>query len=85
MCIVFLFVLVDCEWGEWAIGECSVTCGGGIQIDVRSTSQEELFGGNTCYGDATRQMECNTNACPGITFINEICTNPFLIISALNK
>ena len=57
---------VDCEWGKWVIGECSEECGGGVQINFREKIQEELFGGKTCDGVATQELDCNTNSCPGI-------------------
>ena len=63
---ITILTLVHCEWGNWAIGECSVTCGGGIQIDSRQPLQEALFHGNPCQGEATREIECNADACPGI-------------------
>ena len=63
---VISFDLVDCEWGNWTIGECPVTCGGGIQIDTREKTQEELFGGVPCAGEATAEIECNNDPCPGI-------------------
>ena len=56
---------MDCEWGDWVVGECSMECGGGIQIDFRDKIQEELFGGKPCEGDATRETECNNEECPG--------------------
>ncbi len=46
-------------------GECSVTCGGGVQTDSREMYLEQ-FGGNPCEGEPTRQVECSTNECPGI-------------------
>ena len=71
MYIVFLFHLVNCEWGNWSLGQCSAKCGGGIQIDSRVQSQEALFDGNPCEGEATRKTVCNPNACPGkILFMN---------------
>ena len=59
---------VDCVWGDWVEGKCSKECGGGIQIDFRKKNQEELFGGNPCDGEPTREVECNTNECPGLMF-----------------
>ena len=65
----YVFYLVDCTWDAWVIGQCSTTCGGGIQTDNREKYQEELYGGNPCEGNSTRQTVCNTNACPGIQMI----------------
>ena len=64
--IFYIFCIVDCIWGDWVIGQCSKTCGGGIQIDSREKLQEDLFGGEPCDGDSTRQTECNTEECPGM-------------------
>ena len=62
---IYLFVLVDCKWGEWESGECSEKCGGGIRVNTREKIQEDLFGGNPCEGEAISEEECNTQACPG--------------------
>ena len=59
------FSKVDCKWGDWIIGECSKECGGGVQIDIREKIQEELFGGKPCDGEYNRELDCNTNSCPG--------------------
>ena len=64
--ILYIFCIVDCKWGDWVIGKCSKTCGGGVQIDSREKLQEELFGGEPCDGVSTRQSECNTDECPGM-------------------
>ena len=37
----FFLLKVDCEWSEWSIGECSVSCGGGTRIDTRDKVVEE--------------------------------------------
>jgi len=57
---------VDCTWGDWDLGECSVTCAGGIRVDTRSIATEAMHGG-FCdpEGDVRREI-CNTQACPPI-------------------
>jgi len=55
---------VDCVWNEWALGECTTTCGGGTQTDTREQLQEALFGGNPCEGESSRKKECNPDPCP---------------------
>ena len=69
LCIIItnicIFVAVDCQWNEWEIGECSKTCGKGVQIDTREKLEEEQFGGEPCTGEATRQKNCNVGKCPG--------------------
>ena len=61
-------------------GTCSVTCGGGIQIDSRQPSQEALFDGNPCEGEATSEIECNTNVCLGKIFINVVVLTVYIYI-----
>ena len=56
---------VDCVWNDWEIGECSLTCGGGIRIDTRTKKVEESIGG-TCEPSANQRASfCNTDDCPG--------------------
>ena len=54
---------VDCIWGDWKIGTCSKSCGGGSRTDERRKIREEDFGGK-CDGDATKVESCNENECP---------------------
>ena len=58
-----LFPLVQCEWNEWQIGECSQTCGGGTRTDSRTKKTEEA-NGVICIGDKTKQEVCNAQDCP---------------------
>lgn len=50
-------------WGEW--GNCSATCGGGIQTRSRTcTNPTPANGGNTCYsGMGVESQSCNTQTC----------------------
>ena len=53
-------------WSEW--GECSVTCGGGVQTRKRTcTNPPPSGGGPTCIeqnlGPAEEQKECNSQDC----------------------
>ena len=61
-----MFYLVDCVWNEWVTGECSKTCGQGIQTDTRNKLQPELNGGIPCQGEVTQTSECFIKECPGI-------------------
>ena len=54
---------VNCKWGEWRKGPCSVSCGGGIRTKTRTKITEESNGG-TCNGTASETEICNTNQCP---------------------
>ena len=54
---------VQCEWGTWFDGGCSHTCGGGTKTLFRTKTQIEV--GTTCKGENFKQVECNTEECPG--------------------
>ncbi|XP_027051590.1 sporozoite surface protein 2-like [Pocillopora damicornis] len=54
------------DWSKW--GECSVTCGGGVQTRKRTcTNPPPSGGGPTCIqqnlGPAEEQKECNSKDC----------------------
>ena len=55
---------MDCEWSDWQIGQCSVTCGRGNRTNTRSKLLKEKNGG-VCTGEATAQEVCNNPGCPG--------------------
>ena len=54
-----MMCIVDCIWGEWVIGECSEECNGGIRLNYREKTQQEMFNGK-CEGEATyiRMAKC---------------------------
>merc|ERR1712136_358172 len=54
---------VNCVWGEWIDGNCSVPCGGGYQINFREKLVSEMYGGE-CEGDSETEEECNVQECP---------------------
>ena len=58
---------VDGQWGPFGSwSTCSQTCGGGVRTRQRSCdSPPPSNGGADCVGRATRERNCNTNACPG--------------------
>ena len=64
----FLFsndkIAVDCQWGEWKLGECSATCGNGTRTNTRTKLTEEQNGG-TCSGSTNETETCNVQNCPG--------------------
>lgn len=54
----------NCEWNEWQLGECSVSCGGGTRMDTRTKAKVEAYGG-TCEDNGNqREVECNIEECP---------------------
>ncbi|XP_028835527.1 A disintegrin and metalloproteinase with thrombospondin motifs 1 isoform X2 [Denticeps clupeoides] len=62
-------------WGPW--GECSRTCGGGVQYSHRDCSSPlPKNGGKYCEGKRIQYRSCNTEPCPdanGLTFREEQC------------
>ncbi|XP_036413434.1 A disintegrin and metalloproteinase with thrombospondin motifs 1 [Colossoma macropomum] len=62
-------------WGPW--GECSRTCGGGVQYSFRDCDNPlPKNGGKYCEGKRIQYRSCNTEACPdsnGLTFREEQC------------
>ena len=65
---VNLFILVNCEWGEWILGGCSKECGGGVRINKRNHKIEASYGGDECSGGSNSTQPCNTQECPGMFF-----------------
>ena len=59
------FILVDCTWNDWELGECSVTCAGGTRVDTRTVATEAMHGGFCDPEGDMRVQECNPEACPG--------------------
>ena len=57
------FMIVNCEWSEWANGVCSLTCGGGTMLKTRTKSVREKYGG-VCNDDPTERVSCNQQNCP---------------------
>ena len=43
--------VVDCVWGEWEFGDCSLDCGTGVQPMMRIKTQRAEFGGVECDGE----------------------------------
>ena len=62
---------VDGGYGPWSVfGECSVTCGNGVQKRERSCdSPAPMFGGLSCdkleLGPSIETKECRKGMCPG--------------------
>ena len=63
---MFMFS-VDGGWCTWEdAGECSVSCGGGLQRQTRScTCPEPYCYGAPCDGKDERYVPCNEDCCPG--------------------
>ncbi|XP_045886115.1 A disintegrin and metalloproteinase with thrombospondin motifs 2-like [Micropterus dolomieu] len=58
----------DGNWGLWSeFGQCSHTCGGGVQFRTRDCDNPRpANGGRPCVGTAYQFQMCNTNECEDI-------------------
>ncbi|CAL8359928.1 unnamed protein product [Merluccius merluccius] len=68
---------VDGKWGKWGtFGDCSRTCGGGVQLAKRECNNPVPDnGGKYCYGLRIKYRSCNLNPCPetGKSYREEQC------------
>ena len=52
------------SWGDW--GQCSATCGAGVQERTRTcTNPPPSNGGAQCLGTNKETQDCNNGPCPG--------------------
>uniref|UniRef100_A0A8C9T7B4 ADAM metallopeptidase with thrombospondin type 1 motif 2 n=1 Tax=Scleropages formosus TaxID=113540 RepID=A0A8C9T7B4_SCLFO len=67
----------DGNWGAWSkFGECSRTCGSGVQFRTRQCDNPApTNGGRTCYGKNYEFQLCNSEECgrPSADFREEQC------------
>lgn len=70
---------IDGGWGGWKpFGECSRTCGGGVQSSIRDcNSPSPANGGKYCLGTRIKYRSCNMQDCPPDTldFREEQCAD----------
>lgn len=68
---------VDGGWSQWFNqAECSKTCGGGLQNQIRyCNSPEPANGGAMCLGESTQALSCNSFTCPLIQITKAECSN----------
>lgn len=61
----FFLSQVDGRWGKWgAFGDCSRSCGGGVQLAKRECDNPvPENGGKYCYGLRIKYRSCNLNPC----------------------
>jgi hypothetical protein len=56
---------VHCELSDWKNeGDCSVTCGGGDQKQIRTITVDSDHGGEQCDTNREQTVPCETQVCP---------------------
>ena len=59
-----IFVLAS--WSDWGgFGDCSATCGGGMETRTRTCTNPDNTASETCAGESTMSRGCNPDTCPG--------------------
>ena len=66
---LYMWILVDCVWADWEIGECSKECGSGTRSNVRIPKIRASNGGKECAGSNEITEVCNTQKCSGIFWL----------------
>ena len=61
-------VAIDCQWGRWSVGACTVSCGAGTRTKTRAVAVKETNGGK-CDGSTAITEPCNTLNCSSKSFI----------------
>lgn len=65
----------DGVWMTWSLwGDCTVTCGGGLQYRNRSCDGPR-YGGAECAGAGEEKRDCGENPCPSKTTAQQIWVN----------
>ena len=68
--LFFTCCIVNGDYSDWGpYGECSKTCGGGMQTRKRTcTNPPPTNGGENCngLGPDSNTRECNNQRCPGV-------------------
>lgn len=75
---------VDGGWAKWApYGQCSRTCGGGVQLAKREcTDPVPANGGSYCEGIRVKYRSCNLDPCsaagkgPELSLLVVVCAWP---------
>ena len=68
----FLIEGIDCKWGDWNEGECSVSCGNGTRNITRSKTVIEQYGGSCNDKNGSRTETCKVIECPGKIFTSRL-------------
>ena len=79
---------VHCEWGDWIVGECSQSCGGGTRTNTREPKVLAEHGGEECHGPASMDENCNVQNCQGMNLFEpklNIITNSYTLFVPASK
>lgn len=71
---------LDGGWSTWAWdGPCSVTCGGGVRVAVRTcTDPSPEYGGEDCEGDDQKTRSCKNTPCLPSECVCRLLGDPLL-------
>ena len=58
-------IKVNCQWGDWIIGDCSQTCGEGTRTNTRAPEILAEHGGEECNGPSSIAESCQLQNCTG--------------------
>ena len=61
----FMNIKVHCQWGNWNVGDCSKSCGGGTRTRTRTPKVLPEHGGDQCDGPDSIDESCNIQGCQG--------------------
>ena len=76
-----MYCVVDGGWTNWSVGNCSKSCGGGVQLKTRSCSNPlPSCGGKNCDGVPEVTVECNTVPCTGLYTLLMLSYSYFLLM-----
>ncbi|CAE7251463.1 SSPO [Symbiodinium natans] len=56
---------LDCQWSNWTEwGQCSTSCGGGVQSRSRYVARPKVGEAEDCTGPLNETQACNEQSCP---------------------
>ena len=63
MFIVFMFLLVNCKWGQWSEWNINATCGEAFKTKTRKIIQKAAYGGKQCEGSSVETKKFQLPPC----------------------
>ena len=63
MFIVFMFLLVNCKWGQWSEWNINATCGEAFKTKTRKIIQKAAYGGKQCEGSSFEKKNVQLRPC----------------------